>query len=99
MFLVYLRRSNCNRYSQKEGEEKCGEIDGNRRSEEAARMPVQVDAKWFLFFFCPSASNMGLFDGQILIVLRDGESRELRLMVGAKNGCVPQNRLKTPKKK
>jgi hypothetical protein len=52
-----------------------------------------------LILLLPIASNMGLFDGQILIVLRDGESRELRLMAGAKNGCVPQNCPKIPKKK
>jgi hypothetical protein len=28
----------------------------------------------FLFFFCPSASNMGLSDRQLLVVLKGGKS-------------------------
>jgi len=31
----------------------------------------EIGFKWFLFFFCLFGSNMGLFDGQILAVLRE----------------------------
>jgi len=38
----------------------------------------EIGVKWFLLFFCLFMSNMGLFDRQILAVLTDGKSRELR---------------------
>jgi hypothetical protein len=38
----------------------------------------EIGFKWFLFFFCLFMSSMGLFGMQILAVLTDNESRELR---------------------
>jgi hypothetical protein len=47
------------------------------RSSGALACP-EIGVKWFLFFFYLFASNTGLFDVQILAVLTDGKSRELR---------------------
>jgi hypothetical protein len=51
-----------------------------------ARMPVpKLVKKWFLLFFCSSASNMGLFDRQLLVVLKGGKSWRFQQIAGAKN--------------
>jgi hypothetical protein len=51
--------------------------DDSRRVCSALACP-EIGVKWFLFFSCLFMSNMGLFDRQILAVLTDGKSRELR---------------------
>ena len=48
------------------------------------RVPKMVK-KWFLFFFCSSASNMGLFDRQLLVVLKGGKSWKFQQIADAKN--------------
>jgi hypothetical protein len=43
----------------------------------------EIGFKWFLFFFYLFVSSMGLSDMQILAVLTDSESRELRQILQA----------------
>jgi hypothetical protein len=43
-----------------------------------------IGQKWFLFFFCSSAPNLGLFDMQLLVVLNGGKSWRFQQIAGAK---------------
>ena len=57
----------------------------------------EIGIKWFLFFFCLFASNMGLFDRRTLTALTDDKSREPRQIpqgAGFPHTQTPQKRNK-----
>jgi hypothetical protein len=58
----------------------------------------EIGQKWFLFLFHSSASNIGLFGRQQLVVLKGRKSWMFQQIAGAKNDVSLKTASKSPKR-